>query len=100
MPPRARIRPAPVRSRIAPPKTWADAVTRFVDHHRTRRRSDLTLRAYRADLDLFTAWHREARGEDPSIEAIDAESLLDYQDHLRGRAIGAKDPRTGKAGAR
>ena len=84
------------RGRIAPPKTWADTVTRFIDHHRTRRRSELTLRWYRADLDLFAAWYREARGEEPALAAIDAEALLDFQEHLAGRVIEAKDPATGK----
>src|SRR4051794_13427967 len=93
---RTRSQPKAGRSRIAPPKTWADTVTRFIDHHRTRRRSELTLKWYRADLDLFAAWSRESRGEDPSLAAIDAEALLDFQDHLKGRAIEATDPATGK----
>src|SRR3954463_7603181 len=84
------------RPRIAPPRTWEDAVTRFIDHHRTRRRSELTLRWYRADLDLFTAWHKESRGEEPDLATIDGESLLDFMDHLKGRAIGAKGPTTRK----
>src|SRR3954447_24111030 len=96
MPPRARTRPAPGRSRVAPPRTWAEAVTRFIDHHRTRRRSELTLKWYRADLDLFAAWHREARGGEPALDALDAEALLDFQEDLKGRVIGAKDPATGK----
>src|SRR3954451_6074210 len=73
------------RPRIAPPRTWEDAVTRFIDHHRTRRRSELTLRWYRADLDLFAAWYRESRGEAPSLAAIDAEVMLDWQEHMAGK---------------
>src|SRR3954463_6638536 len=87
MQPRARSQPKPGRSRTTAPKTWRDAVTKFIDHHRTRRRSELTLKWYRADLDLFAAWSREARGEDPSLAAIDAEALLDFQDHLKGKVI-------------
>src|SRR4051794_9331749 len=85
------------RPRIAPPRTWPDAVTRFIDHHRTRRRSELTLRWYRADLDLFTAWHRESRGQEPDYRAIDAEVMLDFQEHLAGKVIGARGPAKGKA---
>src|SRR3954451_2680456 len=85
------------RQRIAPPRTWDDAVTRFIDHHRTRRRSELTLRWYAADLAAFAAWHREARGEAPSLPAIDAEALLDFQDHLKARTIEATDRATGRA---
>src|SRR3954454_23033548 len=96
MGPRKRGGPRPGRSRPAPPRTRSDAVGRFIDHHRTRRRSELTLRWYRADLDLFAAWHRKARGEDPSLPAIDSEALLDFQDHPKGRVIEATDPTTGK----
>src|SRR4051812_35994377 len=96
MGPRKRPGPRPGRSRPAAPKTWADAVTRFIDHHRTRRRSELTLRAYREDLDRFTAWHKAARGEEPTLAAIDAETLLDFMDELKGRMIEATDPTTGK----
>src|SRR3954462_8338620 len=94
--PRARADAKPGRSKVAPPRTWPDAVTRFIDHHRTRRRSELTLRWYRADLDLFTAWHRESRGREPDYRAIDAEVMLDFQEHLAGRVIGVKGPGTGK----
>src|SRR3954452_24919417 len=82
------------RQGIAPPKTWPDAVTRFIDHHRTRRRSELTLRWYRADLDQFTAWHRESRGGEPDYRAIDAETLLDFQEHLAGKLIETRDRKT------
>src|SRR3954471_19912712 len=77
------------RGRIAPPRSWDDTVTRFIDHHRTRRRSELTLRWYAADLAAFAAWHREARGADPSLESIDAEGLLNFRDHLEARTIEA-----------
>src|SRR4051794_17332485 len=93
---RTRSQPKAGRSRIAPPRTWEDAVTRFIDHHRTRRRSELTLRWYRADLDQFAVWHREARGEAPSLAAIDAEVMLDFQEHLAGKVIEGKDGATGK----
>jgi site-specific recombinase XerD len=93
---RPRTQPKAGRSRIAPPKTWADAVRGFLDHHRTRRRSEITLRWYRADLDLFAAWYRASRGEEPGLAAIDAEVMLDFQEHLTGRVIEARDPTTGK----
>src|SRR3954469_22116559 len=96
MRPRARTQPKTGRSRITPPKTWADAVRAFLDHHRTRRRSELTLRWYRADLDLFAAWFKESRGEEPSHTAIDAEALLDFQEHMAGKVIEGKDGATGK----
>src|SRR4051812_34205104 len=93
---RTGSRPAAGRSRIAAPKSWADAVRAFLDHHRTRRRSELTLRWYRADLDQFAAWFKESRGEEPSYRAIDAEALLDFQEHLAGKLIEARDPATKK----
>src|SRR3954447_26784851 len=93
---RAGGEPKPGRSRMAPPRTWADAVRGFLDHHRTRRRSELTLRWYRADLDLFAAWFKESGGEEPGLAAIDAEALLDFQDHLAGRVIEGKGGATGK----
>src|SRR3954451_4348157 len=98
---RPKASPKAGRPRIAPPKTWEDTVTRFIDSHRTRRRSELTLGWYAADLAVFGAWYREARGESPSLAAIDAEALLDFMDHLKGRPIEAKGPATGgKARAR
>ena len=96
MRPRTRTQPKAGRSRIAAPKAWADAVRAFLDHHRTRRRSELTLRWYRADLDQFAAWHREARGEGPDYRAIDAEAMLDFQEHLAGKLIESRDAKTGK----
>src|SRR3954452_10171965 len=84
------------RPRIAPQRTWDDAVTRFIDHHRTRRRSELTLRWYAADLAAFAAWHREARGGEPSLAAIDEEALLDFQDDRKARTIETTDPKTKK----
>src|SRR4051794_3155247 len=96
MGPRKRGGPKPGRSRPAAPKTWSDAVGRFIDHHRTRRRSELTLKWYRADLDQFAAWHKAARGEEPSYRAIDAEALLDFMDELKGRMIETTDATTGK----
>src|SRR3954471_14052079 len=96
MQPRTSGEPRPGRSRITAPKTWADAVRAFLDHHRTRRRSELTLKWYRADLDRFAAWYRQSRGEEPSHRAIDAEVMLDFQEHLTGTGIEARDPFTGK----
>jgi integrase/recombinase XerD len=99
MQPRTGSRPKPGRSRLsrqAAPKTWADAVRVFLDHHRTRRRSELTLKWYRADLDQFAAWYEESRGEEPSLTAIDAEALLDFQEHMAGKVIEGKDGATGK----
>src|SRR4051812_28093802 len=86
----------PSKTKTSPPKTWEDAVSRFINHHRTRRRSELTLRWYQNDLDAFAGWHREARGEAPSLAAIDAECMLDFQDHLKGRVIETKDPTSRK----
>src|SRR4051794_6516701 len=96
MKPKPRIRPRAGRSRIGAPRTWADAVRVFLDHHRTRRRSELTLRWYRADLDLFAAWFKESRGEEPALAAIDAEALLDFQEHLAGKVIEGKGGATGR----
>src|SRR3954451_7461744 len=96
MRPRAGTQPKAGRSRITPPKTWADAVRAFLDHHRTRRRSELTLRWYRADLDQFGAWFKESRGGEPDYRAIDAELMLDFQEHLAGKLIEARHPATGK----
>src|SRR3954451_18077919 len=96
MRPRPRAEPKPGRSRIAAPRTWADAVRVFLDHHRTRRRSELTLRWYRADLDRFAAWYKESRGEEPSLTAIDAEALLDFQEHLAGKVSEGKGGAAGK----
>src|SRR3954449_8348483 len=93
---RPKASPKAGRPRIAPPKTWEDTVTRFIDSHRTRRRSELTLRWYSADLAVFAAWYRTARGEDPALGAIDAEALLDFMDHLKSRAIESTDPKTGR----
>src|SRR3954464_8255738 len=76
--PKTRTRPAAGRSRIGAPRSWADAVRAFLDHHRTRRRSELTLRWYRADLDRFTGWYRESRGQEPDYRSIDAATLLDF----------------------
>src|SRR3954469_16155894 len=103
MQPRTRSRPKPGRSRLsrqAAPKMWADAVRGFLDHHRTRRRSELTLRWYRADLDRFAAWFEQSRGEEPSLGAIDAEALLDFQEDLAGKVIGGKDGAARKATGR
>src|SRR3954449_4030639 len=97
---RPKAGPKAGRPRVAPPKTWEDTVTRFIDSHRTRRRSELTLRWYAADLALFAAWHRAARGEDPSLGAIDAEALLDFLDHLRDRGVETKGQATGRKATR
>src|SRR3954470_24130858 len=98
--PKTRTRPAAGRSRIGAPRSWADAVRAFLDHHRTRRRSELTLRWYRADLDRFAAWFEQSRGEEPSLGAIDAEALLDFQEDLAGKVIGGKDGAARKATGR
>src|SRR3954447_6915497 len=98
--PKTRTRRAAGRSRIGAPGSWADAVRAFLDHHRTRRRSELTLRWYRADLDRFAAWFKQSRGEEPSLGAIDAEALLDFQEDLAGKVIETKVPGIGKKAAR
>src|SRR4051794_27720673 len=100
MKPKTRTRPVAGRSRIGAPRTWADAVRAFLDHHRTRRRSELTLRWYRADLDQFAAWFKQSRGEEPSLGAIDAEALLDFQEDLAGKLIETKVSGTGKVAAK
>src|SRR3954452_9385745 len=88
--PKTRIRPRPGRPRIGAPRSWADAVRAFLEHHRTRRRSELTLRWYRADLDRFAGWFKESRGEEPGLGTICAEALLDFQAHLAGKLIEAE----------
>src|SRR3954451_17889882 len=89
--------PRPPRQRLSPPKTWEETVNRFLKHHRTKGRSELTLGWYRDDLDLFTAWYKDARGREPRHADIDAEALLDFQEHLAGRVIEVKDKATGKS---
>src|SRR4051794_38541746 len=94
MRPRTEGEPRPGRSRIAPPKTWADAVRAFLDHHRTRRRSELTLKWYAADLRRFAEWFEGENGEEPALGAIDGEALLDFQGHLASRPIATRDRAT------
>jgi integrase/recombinase XerC len=96
MRPRTRSEPRPGRAKTTAPKEWPDAVRAFLDHHRLRRRSELTLRWYQADLDQFAAWYRKARGCEPGYRDIDAEDMLDFQEHLAGKVIKVKDGRTGK----
>src|SRR4051794_5954166 len=96
MRPRTRGEARPARQRTAPPKTCDDTINRFLNHHRTRRRSDLTIRGYQNDFAAFAKWFEDYRREGSSLNAIDAEVMLDFQEHLASRLIATRDPATEK----
>ena len=63
----------------AAPKTWHDAVDRFVIHLTESEKSPNTVRAYLSDLLLFQSWYVDQNQETPALDMLDAAELREWK---------------------